>query len=154
MLAKKKSGDKTILLAHRLLYGRPGEANKRKANLRLFNGLPPAHDKPAMEKKLAALTVSALRDLCILFNLERSGEKLAMGQRVYEFLASPKDYGKSKAVAPAKKATGKRKASATKAAGGKKAKTAGGKLSEETVESEDEEDFSEEIASLQAESQQ
>lgn len=152
MLTKKKAGDKTILVVHRLIFGRPGEANKRKTDLRQFNGFPASFDRSSLDKKLQSQTVPALRDLCIFFNLERSGEKVAMAARLTEFLVSPKDQGKSKPV-QAKKVIGKKKAAPKgKAAGAKKAKTSAGKkangLSPETVESED--DYAEEIASLKA----
>lgn len=150
-----KVADKTLLLAHRIIFGRPGEANKRKADLRQFNGFPVSQDKAALVKKLSAQTVAGLRDLCIMFNLERSGEKNAMAGRLADFLMNPKDFGKSKAAPPKKAAVTKKKAPAKKtatAAKGKKAKATKGKkspeLSAEFVESDD--DFTEEIASLQA----
>lgn len=157
MLTKKKAADKTLLLAHRIIFGRPGEAAKRKANLRLFNGFPASQDKAALETKLATQTLPALRDLCILFNLERSGEKNAMATRLAVFLMSPKDFGKSKAVTTTATATKKKtaaakgKKTATNPAA-KKAKTSNGKksdLSAEMVESD--EDFAEEIQALQSE---
>jgi len=159
MLMKKKAADKTLLLAHRLVFGRPGEAGKRKADLRLFNGLPASPSAKAdLEKKLGGQTVPALRDLSIFFNLERSGEKNAMAARLAEFLLSPKDFGKSKAVASVAKKTATGKKAATKRKSSKaepkakKAKASANnnkKLSPEQVDSEDE-DFAEEIASLKA----
>jgi hypothetical protein len=163
-LTKKKTSDKTLVLAHRLIYGRPGEALKRKGDLRQFNGFPvEANSKPGMEKKLGAQTLPALRDLAIMFNLERSGEKSAMVSLIAEFLEKPKDFGKSKAVpvVAKKTAAGNKGVVVKKAAAGKKGKAAaapkkkaakGGKreaekqLTPETVESD--EDFEEEIASL------
>lgn len=158
MLTKKKAADKSILLAHRIVFGRPGEAAKRKASLRLFNGLPASsQDKGGLEAKLAGQTIPALRDLCILFNLERSGEKNAMAARIAAFLVSPKDFGKSKAVATITTTTTKKKAAAAKKAkasskpAAKKAKTNGKKseLSAEIVDSD--EDYTEEIQALQSE---
>lgn len=158
-LNKLKAADKTILLAHRLIFGRPGEANKRKADLRQFNGLPSSTDQAALDKKLASQTLPSLRALLVLFNLERSGEKQVVVERLRAFLLNPKDLGKSKPAPVAKKgkvvAKGKQskktKTTATvktAAKKGKVAKVKSTKLSADVVESED--DFAEEIASLKA----
>ena len=155
-LNKLKAADKTILLVHRLIFGRPGEANKRKADLRQFNGLPPSTDQAALDKKLSAQTLPSLRSLLVLFNLERSGEKQAVVERVRAFLLNPKDLGKFKPASMAKKgravAKGKqtKKTKTTTAAvkKGKATKAKSTKLSADVIESED--DFAEEIASLKA----
>lgn len=147
-LAKLKSSDKTLLYLHRVVFGRPGEAAKRKSDLRLFHGFPGAVSVATLEKKLAGQTIPMLRDVCILLNLERGGEKKDMVARLAGFLLQPKDLGKSK-PAPIRKAAGK-KADAKKAAGKKAVgkKAAGKKLSTETVDSED--DYADEIAELKA----
>lgn len=151
MLTKKKVSDKTLIMVHRLIFGRPGEANKRKGDLRQFNGFPASFDRASLDKKIQSQTLPALRDLSIFFNLERSGEKSTVAARLVDFIVSPKDQGASKPV-QAKKVIGKKKAAPKgKAPSAKKAKTSGKKangLSPETVESED--DFADEIASLKA----
>lgn len=81
-LAKKKSSDKAIILAHRLLYGRVGEAAKRKANLRLFHGFDTSSPSSSFNEetfgeKIKKLGKEELANLAYFLNLERSGEKVS-----------------------------------------------------------------------------
>ncbi len=152
-IEKKKSGDKTLVLAHRIIFGRPGEAGKRKGDLRTFSGLPSSD--VTVDKRLSGQTVASLRDLCIMVNLERSGEKNTLVERLEGFLKDPKDFGKSKAVTVKKTAT-KRKSptkgkTSKKAATGKKGEK--DELSADLIQTDDE-DFAEEIADLKAQVQE
>ena len=77
-LGKKPAQDETIVLLHRLIWGRPGAARLRKAHLRAFNGFPADHDssvKSALEGKLAKLVISDLKELAAILHLDLSGAK-------------------------------------------------------------------------------
>jgi len=98
-LGKRKADYPSIQILHRLLYGRPGEAPKRKANLRLFNGLPveaAAIESTKWAEKLGHHTVEELRLVCRLLNLEDKGEKKQLVERICKFLIAPSDLGESK----------------------------------------------------------
>lgn len=47
-------------------------------------------------EKLAHHTVEELRDICVVLNLERSGEKKGLSERIAGYLAKPMDLGESK----------------------------------------------------------
>lgn len=124
-LAKHKSDYPAILTLHRVIFGRPGEASKRKAHLRLFNGLSSDADVSKIAEKLAHHTLDELRDICVFLNLDRSGEKKALSERIVEFLTMPADLGESKPVP--RRTPQKRGTSSPKSGGRRKmSKTASG----------------------------
>lgn len=62
-----------------------------------------------MKEKLQKYSVEDLKDLAILFNLERSGDKNTLVERLTAFLQKPQDFGASKAIVSAKKSAKKTK---------------------------------------------
>lgn len=75
-----------------------------------------------------------LRDLCVMLNLERSGEKKALADRIATFLYKPMDLGESK---PSPKRTPQKRKASPKGKKAKVAKTASGE-DEETASDEEE----------------
>ena len=69
----------------------------------MFNGTANEH----LKEKLDRLQVEELRNLTVFLNLERSGEKSALVQRIEGFLRNPKDLGESKPAPKAGKASKK-----------------------------------------------
>ncbi len=109
-LGRRKADYAPIVALHRLLYGRPGEAARRKANLRNFNGLARGDGAKAGEgagerlgEKLAHQALDALRRLADLLNVERGGEKRALCARLAAFLATPTELGTSQIAAGSKR---------------------------------------------------
>ncbi len=95
-LKKVKSTDLIVTMLHRILFNRPGESHQRKANLRAFNGTSKEDVLLDFKKKLLKYTVIELRKLCVLLNLERSGDRNIFVDRILNFLEKPIDYGESK----------------------------------------------------------
>ena len=74
---------------HRVLFGAPGKANARKANIRKFNGWgsdDKAKDKAERSLKGTGWTTATLRDLSKLLGLETGGHKEGIADRVLTFL--------------------------------------------------------------------
>jgi len=155
-LGKRKAADETVTTVHRLVYGRPGDASKRKADLRQFNGFPPATDMKGISDKLGRHQVSELKDLCVFLNLEQSGEKSTITQRIVAFLLKPVDFGASKPVKKATKKKSNAKSPRSKAAKVSETSKSPGHLEEtedqEVDEGEDSED-DEIIKEIEAESE-
>ena len=81
--------------------------------MRAFHGFPAGHDLTGVKDKLQKYSVDDLKDMAVLFNLERSGDKSALVERLTGFLQKPQDYGASKAI-PVKSKSSKSKKSVKK----------------------------------------
>ncbi|CAM9361708.1 unnamed protein product, partial [Hapterophycus canaliculatus] len=102
----KIDADHDLLKAfHSFLYGVVGKKTVRKKNIRSFSGFPEDDDRDARVKKLSESkkwTVSALKDLCTLLGLDKSGGKKGdVVDRIVDFLTSP-DPAASKGPVPKK----------------------------------------------------
>lgn len=95
---------------------------KRKANLRLFHGIPDAEEVTKIGEKLDHHKIEELRDMAALLNLAHSGEKKAVIKRICDFLHKPEDFGESKS-AP-KRTPQKRSKTASPASSARKPKAA------------------------------
>ena len=99
-------------------------------------------------EKLAHHSVEELRQVCALLNVERSGEKKALSERIAKFLAKPTDLGESKP--PLTRTPSKRGKASPKGSKAKVAKTAAGSGKSDTEESaSDEEGDAKVIADLE-----
>lgn len=99
LLSRFKGTDDTIKGLHRLMYpGCPVSKKDVKANLRLFHGFAPeqltADERQKLVEKLQKWTVSGLKEACVLFGLEKGGDKGKIAERIVDFLRVPKDLGK------------------------------------------------------------
>lgn len=129
-LAKRKANYGPIVSLHRLVYGRPGEANRRKSNLRLFNGFADVQEMKRIEERLtksATYSADDLRSIAAFLNIEFKGDKESVAKRIANFLLKPEDLGDSKPAFVIKgrsveKRGGKRSASPRKSPAPKKNK--------------------------------
>jgi len=125
---------------HRVLFGRVGAALTAKKNIRQFSGFTFSKNSTEFEKKRAIVEKVKMIDIkkmCELLDLERSGGKEEIIQRLLEFLLSPSDSGKKVPSSKKRSSSGKGgKAKANK--GSKKAKKS--KSSDATDESSQEEE--------------
>lgn len=94
----QKSKVEELKILHRILFNRPGSGNEIRKNLRRFNGFPFTNESSEFEKKksnLDKLTIPVLKRVCDILDLERSGTKEEIVNRISEFLLHPKASGKS-----------------------------------------------------------
>ncbi|XP_069127564.1 protein DEK-like isoform X2 [Argopecten irradians] len=109
---------------YRFLFGvRSASSTAVKKHLRNFNGFNFEKDDKEYEKKMASLvryTMAALKQICMILDLERKGTKEQIMERIMMFCLSPKDSGKKvpkpkrKRGQKAKKEKGVRQKRATK----------------------------------------
>jgi hypothetical protein len=92
-MMNKLEGDHDLLKAlHIILYKGPGSKATRKKDIRAFNGYPPGTDVGSIKAKVEAnkkWTVSVLKDACVLLGLEKSGDRDALINRLFDFLMKP-----------------------------------------------------------------
>lgn len=89
-IQKKKTDDLKVF--HRVLFNRPGTTVLIKKNIRSFRGFSFSKSSPEFKKKHAALvklTLANLKDMCSILNLERSGTKEDIVDRILDFLLKP-----------------------------------------------------------------
>jgi len=83
---------------HSVCFGRPGDRNNVKKNLRQFNGLDfDKTDKKYEVKKtrMDGLTMAELKNICKILGLEVAGAKSDVVVRILDFVLKPEDKGKS-----------------------------------------------------------
>jgi protein DEK len=134
---------------HRILFGRPGSTKnqKIKENLLEFSGLV-YHNKEAERKKLIEklnnYKLPAIKEICYVLNLERSGGKEEIVNRLIDFLEKPAPQKGSTPSKPSKKRARPSKE--------KKKKEKKGKVQKEKVTEEEESDEGESESEESAES--
>jgi hypothetical protein len=91
LLAKFKSSDPVITLAHRIIFGTPGRTQTAKKHLREFSGFVYDEDfkRENLIAKLSLKLVPSLRELSSLFCLDKSGSKEELVDRLVAFLEKP-----------------------------------------------------------------
>jgi len=117
-LQKRKSDYEPLIALHRLIYGSPGVAQRRRANLRLFNGFSSADNRDKVTERLVSgsYTMAGVRQIAAFLNLETEGTKEALAKRIAAFLLKPEDLGDSKPTVTASSATKTTKKSPNKRA--------------------------------------
>ncbi|XP_046578055.1 protein DEK-like [Haliotis rubra] len=131
---------------HRIVFGKKGTSQEVKKNLRQFCGFSFSKEDKEYDKRVSIigkLTLPVLKTICEVLDLERSGVKDDVVQRVMDFLMNPSDSGR-KVPEPKKRGRaskerrdkGVKRKRAEKKEGKKKKK----KTSKEDVESENDED--------------
>ncbi len=88
----KVAANEQMILLHRILYDRMGEASKRKANIRAFCGVEASNEEDgvkAFETKLKKYAVANIKNLAILLCLPSSGGKNPLISRIATFLVKP-----------------------------------------------------------------
>merc|ERR1719342_1860330 len=96
MITKQMADDMKKL--HSVCFGRPGDRNNVKKNLRQFNGLDfDKTDKKYEVKKtrMDGLTMAELKNICKILGLEVAGAKSDVVVRILDFVLKPEDKGKS-----------------------------------------------------------
>ena len=148
-LNKRLASDKTMILLHRIIYDRMGEARLRKSNLRAFCG--PENDAN-FDAKLQKYTNAELKELASLLRLSGANDKAALVTKISTFLSKPSAISKVAKPDTLKKtkSTGVTKAKA-KTATRKRKSVAAGKtnkgsvLTPEIVDSDVESDVEREV---------
>jgi hypothetical protein len=120
-----------LILLHRVLFDRMGEATKRKANIRAFCGVEGSQE--AFETKLKKYTAADIKNLAALLSLPVTGDKAALSARVAAFLAKPSGEACVKSAAATKKATKPAKPKLTNRTAAVKRKNSQESLTEEPV---------------------
>eukprot|EP01136_Pigoraptor_vietnamica_P009050 Opistho-1_new@2980 len=108
-----KRTSKDLKPVHTILYGARGHERDFKDHLRRFKGFVFANDAER-KKKVAALEskkTNDLKDLASVLDVERSGSKEEIVQRIMEFLENPRDSGRKLTVTPRKSPKSKKTAS-------------------------------------------
>ncbi|CAG8514615.1 13867_t:CDS:2 [Dentiscutata heterogama] len=95
---KHKTSDETLKNIHRLFYGRAGTKNDIKSHLRAFSGLNAESpvDATVIKEKLERLKMTALKNMCVFFNVKVSGDKSSIIERLIEFIKEPFDISNKK----------------------------------------------------------
>ncbi|KAL1920810.1 uncharacterized protein VTP21DRAFT_11445 [Calcarisporiella thermophila] len=80
---------------HRILFGRVESPRNIKSNLRQFSGLTIKDEKEEeqMKMKFGKWMATGLKDLARFLNLETSGDKSSLIDRIVDFLKKPHDTG-------------------------------------------------------------
>lgn len=82
---------------HRLLFKSTGKTNMVKKNIRKFNGFDFEKGTDEYNKKLSIiqkLEIKQLKSICEMLDLQKSGNKEEISNRILDFLLEPKDSGK------------------------------------------------------------
>ncbi|XP_022092571.1 protein DEK-like [Acanthaster planci] len=134
---------------YRFLFGRPGKAHEIKRNIRKFSGFNFEKESPEFTKKESTLvryTMEGLREICMWLDLDKSGNKEKILERILAFCLKPEPSGrphpqKKKRSNVVKKKAKKRKREASGGGDAKKTtKTKKAKTSPQDVEEEDQDE--------------
>ncbi|KAK7489462.1 hypothetical protein BaRGS_00019261 [Batillaria attramentaria] len=81
---------------HRLLFNRAGSTTEVKKNIRQFSGYTFAKGDKEYEKRVASMnkmTIPQLKHVCEVLDIERSGAKPVVIERIMDFLMKPHSSG-------------------------------------------------------------
>lgn len=122
-LMSYKTTDSVLGKAHGLFYGQKGKKQTIRGNIKAFSGFPKADHETvgaSIKKKMEKYEIAKeLKPLCHLFDVDRSGTKAEIIDRLVDFILKPAASGNdytAKEAAPSKK----RKASTKKKSKAKK----------------------------------
>ncbi|RZC40689.1 DEK, partial [Asbolus verrucosus] len=85
-------------LFHRILFKTTGKSTMIKKNIKKFNGFDFKKDSDEYTKKVASMhkcEVKQLKSICEMLDLQKTGSKDDIIERIIEFLLDPKDSGKA-----------------------------------------------------------
>ena len=85
VLSRKPASDKMVIMLHKVIFNRLGEAAHRKANIRAFCG----DEAGNYENRLKKYTNGELKDLCHFLGLTGANEKAAIAAKISKFLMKP-----------------------------------------------------------------
>nr|CAH7718866.1 unnamed protein product [Callosobruchus chinensis] len=94
-ISRFKNDDLKFL--HRLLFKVNGKSTLVKKNIRKFNGFNFDKESEEYQKKIGSaqkLDTKQLKSICEMLDLQKSGTKDDLANRIVEFLLEPKDSGK------------------------------------------------------------
>ncbi|PVD23433.1 hypothetical protein C0Q70_16702 [Pomacea canaliculata] len=141
---------------HRLLFNRAGSNTEVKKNIRQFSGFVFSKEDKEYEKRVTALnkmTIPQLKQICEVLDIERSGAKPVVVDRIMDFLMKPSSSGmkvpqkkkrKSKSSGEGDRKSTKRKRSPKKDSKSKAKKDTVSDISDSDEEEEENEDEEEE----------
>ncbi|KAG4087263.1 hypothetical protein H8356DRAFT_1086407 [Neocallimastix lanati (nom. inval.)] len=97
-IGKMKPNDEVLKGLHKLLYKRAGDQKSIKSNIRQFSGFTfdekdKEKEEEIVEDKLGKWTLSGLKELCQLLNLDIGGTKIVVIARIIDFLRNPTEAG-------------------------------------------------------------
>lgn len=123
-LNRKLVSDKYVILLHRLLYDRLGDARQRKSAIKAFCGFESSEATAQIEAKLQKYTNAELKDLLHFLGMTSANDKASLVSKISGFLAKPStDIVKlSLEKKAAKKAAAAKKKSSTVAVGSRSSK--------------------------------
>merc|ERR1712098_379124 len=81
---------------HTLLFSKAGLKNDTKKNIRAFSGVPGGKENKDWGKKITYISrmyMPLLKEICLIFGLERSGSKEVVTERILDFIVKPEDKG-------------------------------------------------------------
>jgi len=128
---------------HKVLFNRIGSANEIKKNLRKFCGFPFDKDSVEYTRKKAStekMTAPVLKQICLILDIERSGSKEEIVNRILTFLLNPEDSGKKVPSAKKRASKDKKKSTSKKAKAEKKGKVEKNDKSDEEPDKSEEDD--------------
>lgn len=114
---------KTVILLHRVLFDRMGEARVRKTHIRQFCGTDGGETK-SLETKLLRHTVAELRSLAQMLGVSASSDKTSLTTRLAVFLSNPTREASAARSSSVAKKTVRKSAPSTKPAARKSAPSA------------------------------
>ncbi|XP_064604983.1 protein DEK-like isoform X2 [Liolophura sinensis] len=106
----QKSRGEDLKVLHRILFGRVSTPGMVKKNIRQFCGFPFSKGDKEHDKKIAILVklnMPVLKFICEVIDVERSGHKDDVVNRIMDFLLHPKSSGKEVPVPKKRKSSGK-----------------------------------------------
>lgn len=86
-----------LRLLHRVIFKTPGKTALIKKNIKKFNGFDFKKDSEEYTKKIAAVQkfeLKQLKSICEMLDLQKTGIKDEIAERIVDFLLEPKDSGK------------------------------------------------------------
>lgn len=94
-ISRFKNDDMKLL--HRILFKSQGKSTMIKKNIKKFNGFDFKKDSEEYTKKVASMSkcdLKQLKSICEMLDLQKTGSKDDIIERILEFLIEPKDSGK------------------------------------------------------------
>ncbi|XP_044265246.1 protein DEK isoform X2 [Tribolium madens] len=94
-ISRFKNEDMRLL--HKILFKLQGKSTMIKKNIKKFNGFEFKKDSEEYSKKVASMTkcdVKQLKSICEMLDLQKTGTKDDIIERILDFLLEPKDSGK------------------------------------------------------------
>lgn len=86
-----------LKMLHKILFKTPGKTALIRKNIKRFNGFDFKKDSESFTKKVQQLNkmeIKHLKSICEMLDLDKTGKREEISERICEFLVEPKDSGK------------------------------------------------------------